>query len=53
MGCWFLICFVLNYPNKHVLSCVYVNNSRAAAENTLGILYKGIEFYEEIKEFWN
>ena len=44
MGCWFLICFALNYTNKRVLSCVYVNNSPAAVENNLGILYKRIKF---------
>ena len=35
MGCWFLICFVINYPNQQALSCVYVNNSPAAVESTI------------------
>ena len=48
MGYWFLI-FVLNYPNKQVHSCVYVNNSPAAAENTLVYCIKELNFKKELK----
>ena len=48
MGYWFLI-FVLNYPNKQVLSYVYVNNSPAAAENTLVYCIKELNFKKELK----
>ena len=49
MGCWFLICFVLNYPNKQVLYCVYVNNSPFAVENTLGYYIRELNFKKESK----
>ena len=49
MVCWFLICFVLNYPNKQVLSCVYLNNSPAAVENTLVYYIKELKFKKELK----
>ena len=49
MGCWFLICFVLNYPNKQVLSCDYVNNSPAAVENTLEYYIRELNFKKELK----
>ena len=39
----------LNYPNKQVLSCGYVNNSPAAVENTLGI--RELNFEKELKNY--
>ena len=49
MGCWILICFALNYPNKQVLSCVYINNSPAAVENTLVYYIRDLKFKKELK----
>ena len=49
MGCWFLICFALNYPNKQVLSCDYVDNSPAAVENTLVYYIRELNFKKELK----
>ena len=49
MGCWFLICFVLKYPNKQVPFCVYVNNSPTAVEKTMVYYIKELKFKKELR----
>ena len=49
MGCWFLICFVLNYHKKQLISCVYVNNSLAAVVNMLVYHIRELNFKNELK----
>ena len=49
MDCWFLTCFVLNYPNKQVLSCVFVNNSPASVKKTLVYYIRELNFQKELK----